>query len=250
MSGVRLGIRVVLSLLWLLLLVVLLLFARPRRHPYANATIRLLAFQIGAALWGIRIRVEGDIAKTRPLLLVSNHFSYLDVFALGALLPARFTPKSEVAGWPFIGFMCRLMRCVFIDRRPSQTLRNREALEQACAENPVISLFPEGTTNEGGELLPFRSALFSLAEERRIPVQPVTIRYESLNGAPLGPEARAIVGWYGDAEFFPHLKHFLRQRYVDVTVIFHDPVLAEEFPSRKALAGYCRAVIEDTLKQG
>src|SRR5947209_78281 len=69
---------------------------------------------------GIRLKITGRPAKERPLLLVTNHLSYLDICVLGSSAPMRFAPKSDIAAWPVIGGICRMCDAVFIDRRPDK----------------------------------------------------------------------------------------------------------------------------------
>jgi len=244
MTGLlRLLLRSVFTLACILLIIVLMGVTWGLGMRRATRAIMQGAFRISALVLGIRVRTEGQLAPTRPLIVVSNHFSYLDLFVIGSIIPAAFTPKSEIRSWPLIGFMCRAAGCLFIDRRASKTLENKHMLEKALAEGDIISLFPEGTTSDGTGLLPFKSAFFSLAEHSDIEVQPLSVVYTRLNGKPRQAEELATVGWYGDSYFFPHVVQFLRQRSLDATIIFHAPVRADRFASRKDLAKYCREVI-------
>ncbi len=239
----RLVIRTLVSLFVLLVMLIPFFVTAKTGAARANAVLVRLSFWLGCIIWGIRVKQEGRLSGKRPLLMVSNHFSYIDVFALGSATEARFTPKSEIAGWPMIGLFCKITGCIFIDRRRAVTMHNKKKLAGAIKDNCIISLFPEGTTNEGTALLPFKSSFFSIAEEYDLTVQPVSLVYKKLNGEPITAETRHIVGWYGNAEFFPHLVTFLQQKSVDVTVIFHKTVNGKDFSSRKELASYCRDVI-------
>ncbi len=195
---------------------------------------------------GLRVTVKGAPARERPLLMVSNHFSYLDVYVLGGLLAVHFTPKREVASWPLIGFCCRCIGCIFIDRRVSQTKNNHLQLIGALKHRWVISLFPEGTTNNGMTLLPFRSSYFSLAEAPyHVPVQPVTVRYTHIGGESIRPQWLPLIGWYADMTFFPHFLQVLALPSIRVEVQFH-PLLKGE-GNRKMLAEAAQRVIERGL---
>jgi len=236
--------RLILSVFWIIFIFFPLYIIWQLRAEKLNALMMQLSFYVGCLIWGVHVKVQGTLARERPLLMVSNHFSYLDVFALGGKIPARFTPKSEIASWPVIGFMCKITGCVFIDRRAAKTLHNKSALDYAMNQGSIISLFPEGTTNDGTALLPFKSSFFSLAEYKAVAVQPVSVVYTKLSGKKIDAGNRLLVGWYGDALFFPHVITFLQQRTVEVTLVFHDAVKGDAFESRKAIASYCRDVIE------
>lgn len=247
MGYLRLTLRLPLIVLCVLTTLLLMSLCSLFQAPRANRKIMCLAFNAGALVLGLRISTQGHLAKERPLLLVSNHFSYLDLFAIGSVVPAAFTPKSEIAGWPIIGKLCKMAGCLFIDRRPTQTLHNKKALEEAKASGDVISLFPEGTTNDGTLVLPFKSSFFSLAERKEVSVQPLTVVYTELNGRTLNTDALPIIGWYGDAYFFPHLVELMKQKHAAVRLVFHRPVSGSHFASRKELALYCHQKITASL---
>ncbi len=245
--ALRLLLRSILTIFWGLIILFPLFVTSQLRLARLNSGIMQFSFFIGCLIWGVRVTCRGAPAKDLPLLMVSNHFSYLDVFALGSTVPAHFTPKREVANWPFIGLLCRTGGCIFIDRRPSRTLHNKSELEYALRKNYIISLFPEGTTSDGSGLLPFKSSFFSIAEENDLMVQPVSVLYTHLNGKPVDAAALPIIGWYGDSDFFPHATTFLMQKNVDVTLIFHTAFNGGEFESRKELAAHCREIIAAPL---
>src|SRR5258706_3039654 len=79
---------------------------------------------------GFRIKVEGERSARRPTLFVANHVSYLDIEILGALIEGSFVAKTEVARWPFFGWLAKLQRTVFVDRRVRSTALQRDAIRQ------------------------------------------------------------------------------------------------------------------------
>src|ERR1700732_3233171 len=66
---------------------------------------------------GFRVRTIGRPTTRRPVLFAANHISYTDIAILGSLIAGSFIAKSEVAHWPFFGWLARLQRTVFVDRR-------------------------------------------------------------------------------------------------------------------------------------
>lgn len=201
---------------------------------------------------GLRLRVIGVPDRRRPLLVVSNHISYLDILALGGTVPVAFTPKSEIGGWPVIGYFCRMAGCVFIDRRPRTVGQHRPALEAALRWGSQMVLFPEGTTGLGEGLLHFHSAFFSMAEWVRadlgieLPIQPLCIDYHALDGVPLTAGTREQVAWIGEAEFGPHIMALLGHRRIDVSLTFL-PAFDAGTADRKMLAARCEAEIGTAL---
>ncbi len=196
----------------------------------------------------IAVVTVGVPAHGSRLLYVANHVSYLDVPILGKLLDAVFVAKSEVAGWPFFGFLARIARAEFVDRSAGQALAQRDRLARRLAGGDNMALFPEGTSSDGTGVLPFKSALFAVAiaavEGRPPTVQPVSIAYVRLrDGTPLTPTTRRLFAWFGDMDLVPHLWTVLGLRGAVVEVRFHDPVTADRFPSRKAMATHCHAEV-------
>lgn len=248
MGALRLFIRAPLLVSVILTSLLLMTLGSLLKRPDINRAIVKTAFTLGSKLLGLRIHLQGKLSPKRPLLLVSNHFSYLDLFAIGSYVPAAFTPKSEIAGWPIIGPLCKMAGCLFIDRRASQTIENKRLLENARQRGEIISLFPEATTNEGFNVLPFKSSYFSLPMETDIAVQPMTVVYTNLNNAPVTRDGLPVIGWYGDMTFFPHLVQFLKQKNADVKLIFHPVVEGKSFPSRKELAYHCWEQISERYK--
>src|SRR3954465_10396267 len=135
---------------------------------------------------GIRVCIIGRPTQARPVLFAANHISYLDITVLGSLLDASFIAKSEVAIWPLFGWLARVQRSVFIDRRARSTAHQRDGIAARLAANEALILFPEGTSGDGGRLLPFKSALFSVADHAAGPVVgpgasgPVTVQPVSI----------------------------------------------------------------------
>ncbi|MCP4330475.1 MAG: 1-acyl-sn-glycerol-3-phosphate acyltransferase [Alphaproteobacteria bacterium] len=196
---------------------------------------------------GIRRIVRGRMSTVRPTLFVSNHSSYMDIEVLGAVINGSFVAKSEVADWPVFGTLAKLQNTVFVERRPRQVGAQREVMAARIAVKENLILFPEGTSNDGNRTLPFKSALFSVAELEHegqpITVQPVSIAYTHLDGIPLGRDLRPLVAWYGDMDLAPHLWTLVGLGRLTVRIIFHEPVTMADFSSRKAMAEYCYRVV-------
>ena len=192
---------------------------------------------------GLRVRAVGAPTVARPVLFASNHVSYADIAVLGSLIAGSFVAKAEVAHWPLFGWLAKLQRTVFVDRRMRSTQLQRDAMTERLAAGDALILFPEGTSGDGNRVLPFKSALFSAAERMQaivpIAVQPVSIAYTRLDGMPLGRLLRPFIAWYGSAELAPHLWIMLGLGTVEVVVEFHPPAFIADCGSRKALARYC-----------
>lgn len=215
-------------------------------YRYHRACCRLL---------GLRVTVKGEISRARPTLFVANHSSYLDITVFGSLIPGSFVAKGEIAGWPFFGWLAKLQRSVFVDRRLRSTHLQRDEMSFRLQAGENLILFPEGTSDDGQRVLPFRSALLSAAERkvgtgeaaRALILQPVSVAYTRLNGVPLGYALRPMVAWYGAMELADHLWRMIGLGRIEAVVEFHPPVTIEDFGSRKALADHCYRLVAGGL---
>jgi lyso-ornithine lipid O-acyltransferase len=204
--------------------------------------IPILFHRICAVMFGLRITVRGKAAEHRPLLLIANHSSWLDITVLSSLMPAVFIAKSEIAGWPLFGLFAKLQRSVFVDRSRRQATGevNRTIASRLGDGDPVV-LFGEGKASDGNQVLPFRSALLGAMREAlgnggRGWVQPVSVAYTRLHGVPMGRQHRPFAAWYGDMHLVPHLVGVLREGALDVVVTFGVPFEVGPEIDRKSLA--------------
>lgn len=194
---------------------------------------------------GIRLTVVGSHMPHKGAV-VSNHASWLDIFTLNAAKRIYFVAKSEVAGWPLVGWLARATGTVFIARRSRDAKIHLDLFENRLNAGHKLLFFPEGTSTDGLRVVPFKSTLFEafFAQNLRdtLHIQPVTVVY----AAPKGEEDR-FYGWWGDMELAPHvLKTLAARKSGTVRVIYHTPVAVSDFDGRKALAQYC----EDTVRSG
>jgi 1-acyl-sn-glycerol-3-phosphate acyltransferase len=205
-----------------------------------------------ARLLGFRIRILGRCVDHGPALVVSNHLSYFDAVMLASTVRGSFIAKADVARWPFIGFLAKLQRSEFIERKRRHAGVQRDALGERLAKGDILVLFAEGTSTDGLRVGPFKTTLFAVAETRvagkPITVQPVTVAFTRLNGMPLGRMMRPYLAWYGDMTFFSHLWTAAGLGITEVRLEFHAPVTIEQFGSRKRLAEHCRDVIAASLE--
>jgi len=219
------------TLPWYLALVAgrLALAGRPRRRlAWGQRVFRGWARTMGRVL-GMRIEVAGT-PPTAPFLLVANHLSYVDVLLLGAAAGGAFVAKREIAGWPVLGHLCRLVGTVFVDREAKRDLvRASSAMEAALAAGIGVVLFPEGGISGSEELQPFRPPLLQGAVATGRPVHWAVVAYDTPEGAP--PAAEAVV-WSGP--LLPHVLRLLALPAFRARVRFGDEPVHE--PDRKRLA--------------
>lgn len=196
---------------------------------------------------GIHVVRRGSQSRVRPTLFAANHVSYFDIAVLGSLIGGSFVAKAEVARWPIFGLLAILQRSIFIERRSAYAAAHREEVGRRLQGGDNLILFPEGTSGDGNAILPFKSALFSVAEpraeDRPVVVQPVSISYALLDGMPMGRYLRPLYAWYGDMDMLRHVWRAVGLGRVTVIVEFHPPVTSAQFCSRKSLSDYCYRMV-------
>jgi 1-acyl-sn-glycerol-3-phosphate acyltransferase len=191
---------------------------------------------------GLPLTVRGRPMRQKGAV-VANHSSWLDIFALNAVQRIYFVSKSEVAGWPGIGWLARATGTVFIARKGTEAKRQQHEFEDRLRLGHKLMFFPEGTSTDAIRVLSFKSTLFAAffthGLDRVLHVQPVTVIYH----APPGQDAR-YYGWWGQMDFAPSLLRVLATwRQGRVEVIFHPEVPVDAFDDRKTLAAHCERVI-------
>ncbi len=207
-------------------------------------------FNAGARrIVGVRLKVEGELTNLRPLMLISNHTSYLDIFILGSLMPVSFTPKLEIRSWPGIGFMAMLADCVFVERKPTDMQRAAAEMAEKLKSGKVLALFPEGTTGDGFHVKSFKSGFLNLVEAHDLPVQPVSLAYTHIGEVPLSAETRDQVAWIDDASLVSHMMRLLSFPYINVIAHGHPVVRMAGHEDRKALSKACEQMVTQGLKQ-
>jgi 1-acyl-sn-glycerol-3-phosphate acyltransferase len=163
-------------------------------------------------------------------LLVSNHLSYLDILVLVSLMPAVFVAKSEVRSWPVFGWFASLAGTLFVIRaKRSDVTRMNEEIERTLNGGDVLVLFPEGTSWNGSEVLPFKSSLLEPIVGSKHPLTVAHISYTLADG-----DVANDICYWGDMTFFPHLLKLMTREQIKARVSFA-PVL-NPASDRKELA--------------
>lgn len=248
-SNLRALLRVLALLLWMVSSFLLIYSVHLLRRDRLRARLAKYYYRVVGVIFGLKISVQGRVASERPLLLVSNHTTYLDILVLGGLVELAFTPKSEIRDWPVIGFFCILADCVFIERRPAYMQQAAKEMRAKLQRGKVLCIFGEGTTTDGIHLKPFKSGFFSLAIEEHLPVQPVSLAYTHLGNRMIARDKREEVAWVGEATLVDHLWHILSMPNVRVYVTLHPAIAADTHTDRKLLSSACEKAVTSGVAQ-
>ena len=200
----------------------------------------------------------GTMPTERPLLLAANHVSWTDIMVLASFNDVSFIAKSEMAGWPLIGWLSRLQRSVFVERD-----RKRKSGEQASE----IASAPGGRRRHGAVCRGHARATATCSCRSRarcsapralaiaegaadqVFIQPVAIAYTRLHGLPMGRQHRRVAAWIGDQDLVPHITDLLAEGAVDVEVHFGEPVAFSAGTSRKEMARQMEAQVRTMMQR-
>ena len=193
-------------------------------------------------IFGIKIKTFGKVSINFPILLISNHASYLDIIILGSIFKTSFIAKKEISKWPLLGILAKLQNTIFIDRRVSSLKNQENQIIKHLNEKKNLVIFPEGTSSDGNRVLPFKSSLFNIFEKNlnsKILVQTITIVYKKINGIPMNRIERKNITWHSNMDLIPNIFNVLKKLSIEVEVIFNDEFLPSKEYDRKKLALHC-----------
>ncbi len=237
--------------LWSLLLVPLQIIVLAVHRGQWAYTIPYIWERGVCRIFGLKVIVEGTPNKGSQTIYMANHMSYLDIPVIASVLKASFVAKADVARWPIFGFLSKMQQTAFVERSRKDISVQRYALQTMLSEGKSLIIFPEGTSSDGKDVLPFKSSLFSIAFNEdaalrdRLYIQPLTLSLLRANGKNIETQIdRDIYAWHGDMTLSPHLWQFAKSKGATVKIAFHTPYKAIHYDDRKILAQKCH---EDVL---
>lgn len=188
----------------------------------------------------IKLIVSGTApaADSPAALFVANHISWLDIWAINSIRSVRFVAKSEVRGWPVIGWLSKKAGVIFIERdRRRDTSRVSGAGAEALHKGDCLCVFPEGTTSDGTHIYPFRSGLLQSAVDAGALVWPIALRYPLPNGMP-----NTAIAYAGDTSMAQSMKAILSHKEIILHLRYAQPIHPDG-RGRRALAQQAEAAI-------
>ncbi len=213
--------------------------APPRRKRLISSWSRDLL-----RLLRVEQRIHGLPAGGLPAnaLVVANHVSWLDIFVLFALHPVRFIAKAELDGWPLVRHLMIASGTLFIDRgRRRDAHKVNRAAAAAIAGGDVVAVFPEATTSDGRDVLPFHGALLQPIVDAGGHVQPIAIRYLDRDG-----RHSLVPAYVGDTTFGQSFWRVAGERRLTVELFLVAPLPAQH-RHRRELSQAAEAAIRQAL---
>jgi 1-acyl-sn-glycerol-3-phosphate acyltransferase len=212
--------------------------SRQRRQRHIQSwSARLLAiFALDA-----RLSAPLHADRSRGLVLVANHVSWLDAFVILAVQPARFIAKRELRRWPILGWLIAGVGTLFLDRSSRRRVHEMNgAVRSALLQGDVIVVFPEGRIGDGREVLPFHGSLLQPVVDERSVLQPVAIRYVATREAALAPAV-----WAPNLSFLGSVWHVTSEVRLAVELVVFDPIPGTAH--RRELARAAEALIRAAM---
>lgn len=189
---------------------------------------------------GLHINRYGKPVK-HNVLLVCNHISFLDILAISSAVPVRFLAKHNIRSWPIIGYLTALSGSLFIERGKHHRLRQSlKTLRQALGQPVPVLIFPEGTTSDGKQVLPFHTGLLQAALDTQVPVQALTLHYRHQD------RPDRLAAYIDDDNLLMNLLRLMSRKKTEVHLSFTPPVDTHEH-DRRSLAAFCHARISQNL---
>lgn len=200
--------------------------------------------QLGAKTFGIRVEAKNKPQDGEKCLLVGNHMGFLDILALYSLTPSLFVTSEEMHETPVLGLITEMAGCIYVERRNrSKTVGEMRKIASALGDGFRVVLYPEATSHNGEEILPFKRTLLMAASEAGVPIQPFVVNFEEINGEEFNLKWRDHVCWYGDMSFAPSMWKSLSLKSLTFEIEYLDKVYPKANEERGALADRVRDMI-------
>jgi 1-acyl-sn-glycerol-3-phosphate acyltransferase len=199
------------------------------------------------AMLGYDLKVVGyneKLMKERNFLIVGNHVSYFDILMLSGVQPSLFVTSVDMGQMPVLGQLTKLAGCIFVERRNrTQVGRDLGTISDALKQGFNVAIYPEGTSSNGMQVLPFKKSLLMAAVDAERDILPVCLKYTEIDGEPFGPENADKVCWYGDMNFAPHFMGMMKLKSLKAELHFLEPIKVTKESTRGDLADQAYAAI-------
>ncbi len=221
-------------------------FSFERARPLLTRVISLTS-KVGLRIFNVKIRKNFAPLDTHENhLIVSNHLSYLDILIISSFFPTCFVTSNEMKETPFLGQLCMLGGCLFVERRSRSGISAEvKELSEALSDGLNVVIFPEATSTNGEAVIRFRRPLFQAAVNSGSKVLPVCLNYRTLDGEKLTLKNRDKVFWYGDMPFLGHALKLFAHKSVVAELTVMKGLNASDFESKNELADKCFELVSE-----
>lgn len=194
---------------------------------------------------GLTTEVQGQVPSDKAVLIVSNHIGTLDPWILASNMDVAFVAKSEMASWPLLGWVCRAVGIIFAHRKNvMKTTQTIDEIRTRMRSGVAVLVFPEGTTSNGTELLPFKTGGFEAISDMEDGfVVPVYFHVRSIRGEKVDLESRKLVTWSAPQTMISNLWQVLGLGPLHFIVRIGEPIPTDG-KNRKELAATSQNAVQ------
>lgn len=237
---------ILLLLLFFVCAIIINIFLFPVDFKKRKLLTKLSAFIAKAMLkaFGFKLKLEGTPPLNNGSLIIGNHMSYLDILIYLSFFECLFVTSVETKEKIFLGQITTLAGCLFVERRNPRNLPTElKTIRKYFDNNLSVCIFPEGTSSNGEELLPFKKSLFQLPLETGCPIQPIILNYTSIDGQNFNSKTCDLVCWYGEMPLFKHILTLFGLKQIKANIKILPQIDSTQFDNRKEISNYCHQVL-------
>lgn len=206
-----------------------------RRWYYVHLSSKYARFLM--FMFNVKVIVKNQPPSDQAYLHVQNHMGFFDVLCLASVTGNCFVTSQEMREFPLLGLICEMGGCLFVERRDrTRIFRELEMLAQAMRDGFRVTLYPEATSTNGEQVIPFKKTLLSAAALAQVPLQPVVFNWIEIEGEPFTLKNRDKVCWYGDMGFAPSLWSHLKLKSVVAEIEYLAPMQTTMLDDRTEVA--------------
>lgn len=206
-----------------------------RRRAYTLNASRFCGYCVRCM--NVEVLTRGEPVPGTNFLYVGNHMGFLDIFVLASIMPSLFVTSQEMRETPLLGDLCEVGGCVFVERRSrTRIVDELKTLVEGLDQGLNIVLYPEATSSNAEQVLPFKKTLMMAGPHAGKPIQPGCINVLSVNGEPFTLKWRDSVCWYGDMNFAVAVWNMVSTKSIKVEVEFLEPIFASADSDRTQVA--------------
>lgn len=217
------------------------LIVRDRKKKLISfSKIASFSGKMSLMLLGVKVKLKNLHKNMKPdqnYMIVGNHLSYLDIFAIYSVIPSVFVANSELEEEFPLGAVTKYGGGIFVERRNrSRLLEDMNNISSVLDMGLNIVIFPEGTTSDGKAVSVFKAPFLKSAINTGTPVLPLCVNYKKINGQPVDKENKDLIFYYGSITFFEHFLRLLKMKSIEVELEALEEIVVNPSMTRKELS--------------
>ncbi|MGZ3772878.1 MAG: lysophospholipid acyltransferase family protein [Pseudobdellovibrionaceae bacterium] len=258
MEEIKNGLRGVIKfILFSLIILTFLLWSFVCHFLIRNPGKRLSSFsrnsqffsRLCLKVFNLDLKVINKPSEQQKFLLVSNHMGFVDILMLASCSPLVFVTSVEMRETPFLGLLTEMGGCIYVERRSrTRILAEMHNIVDSLKKGFRVALYPEATSTNGEQVLPFKRTLLMAAAHAEVPIQPVVVNFRKINGEEFSLKWRDHVCWYGDIPFLTSMWKSAILKSVTAEIEFLEPITVGPSDDRATVADKAHAVISSKFR--